>query len=549
MNRIPTRQHLVHTFAGMLVLPLTLFASTAIAQNNSDLQVQMVPPASTIMVLPNEPVTHGWQSDQINIVACRGEFEPASFVITPNRDIDELRITAGPLTGPGGSIAESNVDIKYVKCWYQGSGAWKNIDDDGETRVLTPELLLNDDQLIKVDYEAKTNHMRGFAASPRAYRNVSEAKPNFKADPSEAFPVRDARKLQPTSLPAEQNKQIWLTVRVPDDAKPGLYTGQIQIHQGTQPLATLTLNLRVLPFDLLPPYYLTSIFHRNPSPFRGLRAYDAEIKNLVAHGVASPLMYGSTLAQQKIRQRYGIAKGPFLGIYGDSSSPQAARAEVEKMKAFGYSDVYFNSIDEASGDRLLSQIPQWQNAHAGGALNFATGGRYNYFDQVGEYVDMFICSGQPTPEEAAKWHSIGHKVLSYAHPFCGVEDPELFRRTQGLVHWAANYDGFCNYAYIHAFGGAYNDFDGRDLCMAYPTAEGVIDTIAWEGMREGVDDVRYVNTLEAAIEKANSSGDERQRQLAAAAEQYLADLNVEERNLDTVRLEVINHLLKLHGAE
>ena len=43
-----------------------------------------------------------------------------------------------------------------------------------------------------------------------------------------------------------------------------------------------------------------------------------------------------------------------------------------------------------------------------------------------------------------------------------------------------------------------SDFEYKWSCkylclpaMAYPTVDGMIDTIAWEGFREGVDDVRY----------------------------------------------------------
>ena len=35
----------------------------------------------------------------------------------------------------------------------------------------------------------------------------------------------------------------------------------------------------------------------------------------------------------------------------------------------------------------------------------------------------------------------------------------------------------------------------RDHVFAYPTTNGVIDTIQWEGFREGVDDTRYVASL------------------------------------------------------
>jgi len=41
--------------------------------------------------------------------------------------------------------------------------------------------------------------------------------------------------------------------------------------------------------------------------------------------------------------------------------------------------------------------------------------------------------------------------------------------------------------------------------MAYPTVDEVIDTLQWEGYREGVDDTRYLATLLSAIDQAESS--------------------------------------------
>lgn len=38
--------------------------------------------------------------------------------------------------------------------------------------------------------------------------------------------------------------------------------------------------------------------------------------------------------------------------------------------------------------------------------------------------------------------------------------------------------------------------------MAYPTSDGVVGTLQWEGCREGADDLRYLATLLATIEAA-----------------------------------------------
>jgi hypothetical protein len=59
-----------------------------------------------------------------------------------------------------------------------------------------------------------------------------------------------------------------------------------------------------------------------------------------------------------------------------------------------------------------------------------------------------------------------------------------------------------NFAYQYPFGAAWNDFDSpkrdkdyRDHMFTYPTSDGVIGTVQWEGFREGVDDTRYLATL------------------------------------------------------
>jgi len=69
--------------------------------------------------------------------------------------------------------------------------------------------------------------------------------------------------------------------------------------------------------------------------------------------------------------------------------------------------------------------------------------------------------------------------------------------------------------------------------------------VQWEGYREGVDDVRYVTALEAAIRKAEASGDPHKTGAASKAKRYLEELDVEGRDLDAVRLEMIEHILRL----
>ncbi len=69
----------------------------------------------------------------------------------------------------------------------------------------------------------------------------------------------------------------------------------------------------------------------------------------------------------------------------------------------------------------------------------------------------------------------------------------------------SGYDGAMDYIYYEGW----NDFNIgrlRQHNFVYPTADGVIDTIQWEGYREGIDDLRYWATLQNAVKKAEKAG-------------------------------------------
>jgi hypothetical protein len=102
------------------------------------------------------------------------------------------------------------------------------------------------------------------------------------------------------------------------------------------------------------------------------------------------------------------------------------------------------------------------------------------------------------PNVVSFFQSAGTRVYMYNQPQVGVESPAIYRVNYGVRAWQAGFDGVMNYAYQHSMGSIWNDSDHyrfKDHVFAYPTINGVIDTIAWEGFREAVDDVRYISTL------------------------------------------------------
>jgi len=212
---------------------------------------------------------------------------------------------------------------------------------------------------------------------------------------------------------------------------------------------------------------------------------------------------------------------------------------------YGYKNIYYYGIDEARGKRLLSQKMAWQAVHEAGGKNFvATYG--NEIDrtikQLGHLLDAPISSGKIKVSYANKWHKSGSKIFSYGNPQVGEESPVTYRRNYGLLLYKNHYDGAMDYAYQHGFNHIWNDFDHpiyRDHVFTYPTINSVIDTIAWEGFREGVYDVRYAATLQDAINNTPS------KKLALQAQRWLKTLNLERTNLDQVREEMVVWILKL----
>jgi hypothetical protein len=224
---------------------------------------------------------------------------------------------------------------------------------------------------------------------------------------------------------------------------------------------------------------------------------------------------------------------------------QRVKAVKAFMKKFDVPEYYCFGIDEAHGERLLAQLDVWKNVHKAGGKIFSTGTMRN-LKYIGDKTDIQVLSGRPERLKAELWKEKNKnlKLLAYAWPQGGVEDPVINRRGLGMTTWLANYDGTMTYAYMHSMGNGWNDFDHlkyREHNYVYPTTDGVISTIALAGFREGVDDIRYATKLKQLIEQHQNGP---KAKLAASAQDYLNEIAASE-NLQLIRLEIIDYILKL----
>ena len=112
----------------------------------------------------------------------------------------------------------------------------------------------------------------------------------------------------------------------------------------------------------------------------------------------------------------------------------------------------------------------------------------------------------------AKFHVTKNKCCNTWHP---LENPLYERMRAGLITWYGRLDGIFPYAYRHVFQGNpyYDESQGaaagrsneRNSMYTYPAANGIIPTMQWEGMREGMDDLRYLATLREFMEAAGKA--------------------------------------------
>jgi len=531
----------------------------------------------------------GGLTSQVTVTACRGEYEPVSLVLWAPYDVPSVLPVISDLRGADGHvIPAANIDIKWVLCWYQAGSAWLgNLPHRYHPfeKKLTPELLVNDPGLVRVDLANRTNELKlSFPAGPK-YIRIDD--PNEKvwwaiwykgAD----FPIKDSAQLLPIDLTAGRYRQVFITVRVPEGTPTGEYTGRLKLTSGGRQIGRMPFTVRVLPFELAPArtnYDLSKPFDGSIYYFGEIRDGDpiitikdkteqqfrAELKTMREHGINAPffVFYKKVYMQEENERKFrrhlailkemGFANQPlYLGesCLGNSTDPKKleelkkrVRRVVSIAREYDFTDVYLYGFDEAKGERLLSQRSAWKATHeAGGKITVS--GYEGLFKAVGDLLDVFIRAANPSEEDPEPWHKNGFRLWSYGYPQSPAESPDLYRRNYGLVLWRADYDGFCPWIFM---GGVWNDFPQslRSPNMAYPTLDGVVGTLALEGLREAKDDVRYATTLRLAIKEAQDTGDAESKQLAAKASGWLNSLSPATCDLDEARSTMIRYIIAL----
>ena len=350
----------------------------------------------------------------------------------------------------------------------------------------------------------------------------------------------------------------------------------------------IAVEVEVLPFTLAAPgtnydldkeftasiYYCSiySPWRKEPGICPGerdLKQYEIELADMKAHGITNPLCWQmdkwdleSFREVLRLRREMGMVNRPLYSMpesnlhCGSTLTAENEPVLKERIDAvlqvveeeLGHRDVYFYGIDEST--QYEKEFPIWRKMHEFGAKTFVSDCKYpeplSMAGVPGNIVDLIVRAWLPEPE-MKNYTRIRHenngKVWCYGMPQGGVENPAYYRRYYGVLCYFSDYDGFATYCYYEAFGHPWNDNDHyyRDHNMVYPTADGIVGTLQWEGMREAVDDIRYLTTLRQQM-RANANVPEA-AWLIAEANAFLDSVNPLSCDLVQVRNKTIELLL------
>lgn len=129
-------------------------------ESNSPVLMYSVPAMSETQYLPDAYPFDGSAGKGFEIISAQNEYEPGSVVLYAVKDMGKVQFKVSDLKdGKGNVFPKENLDLKTVKVWYQNGNGWYSYFQDN-TFKLCPELLLKDEDLIKVDTQKQSNYAR-----------------------------------------------------------------------------------------------------------------------------------------------------------------------------------------------------------------------------------------------------------------------------------------------------------------------------------------------------------------------------------------------------
>jgi len=495
-----------------------------------------LPPSLFARILPDSLPRAPGVSPEVTLAACAEQTAAATFCLYSPAALTDVAVSLPQdLQGIGHVIPKADVEVHVVQVRPQsGAGMLRDADTSGPA----PALLVKDDRVPLAG----------------AYTPLRLAGPAV------------------CDIPADTTKQFWLTFNVPRNTPHGSYIGRFLVSgRGIAPFTVRTV-LNVLPLRLLSPakQYGVDLRSRLDAPppalpsadgrdlvtdFVSKETLDRQLADIYAHGFTIASLYDSpeTLWNAVNEYRdYGF--GTPYNLYkggGDPKMVEKARGEHQAPALTYYTDPEPNA---AAATRMapLSKA---------GLPNATFIPRQSDFGALGATTDIAVYNRDSEyPQQLLR--NKGQRVSmtrDWWYWPAAASDPVTNRVDSGLLLWRSNLYGAFLPDYQTAFGADPYDESSvgaapgraafRPSMLTYPVKGGVLDTLQWEACREGVNDVRYLTTMYAALRECKDNHIAKAR--VAEAEGYVKTFldkpvaTLPESQLDAFRANIANYSIQL----
>jgi hypothetical protein len=357
-------------------------------------------------------------------------------------------------------------------------------------------------------------------------------------------------------------QHFWLTVRTPGDATPGNYSGSVFV-ESDQGYYRVPIHFTVLPVRLsargLPPRGVIIPAPQDPFACRDLASHgintvvrwydpaslpakvdkgeisfdftleDAFVARLAAAGIRGPqIIFAGSPASPVFDSTLAlVAAVPPDSAWFDIVYAQAVQVILEHSRKQGWPRLFWGIFDRAG--RSEQDLSVFQSR--AGALRKVMGSGVNLtsplinrhdkglLEELAPFVNLWLAGEDVEIDgqigDKAVW---GYVAVTQRHS--GAEA----RSRVGFIPWRKKMEGLVIWAYNWPGGGhAWNDFDSprMDWMLSYRDIDDRYRaTPAWEGVREGIEDRRYILTLENLLAAYSATHPE-----AEQARDFLAGLS------------------------
>ncbi|MCX7804285.1 MAG: hypothetical protein N3A38_03750 [Planctomycetota bacterium] len=398
-------------------------------------------------------------------------------------------------------------------------------------------------------------------------------------------------------------------VRVPADARPGSYTLGLRWlpEKGGDPVAEARLELTVLPFELADPWgrgFVHGAFCAGAdfgeAEFRQMKEHGiegiqwfwghfgmnlkrdgdrlvldfADLDRMVAAfkkaGMRGPLVFGlgndscghyetricrlfERPMQPQVERDHKVVK---LATLDDRETGrlmvEGLRQLFDHARSNEWPEIVVMPYDEPT-ERLMNEhqrmVKLFREHFPKVRLYGCTMNRLSWARQLLD-TDILVCNGSwPEILKLAREHKLSCWFYGGVTAAAGYDANRLKYGWRPYAHGA---DGMWFWSYNYATGDPYDEFDGPRPDSAWiicwpPLEKGgpATESLPYEGMREGVDDVRYSMTLEAILKDARGGAADAIRAEFEKLRARMASDPAGNAQADEARTRIVEWILKL----